>query len=55
MDFTSNTLGIKIGGDDYQSKKHELLSNLLLLSFRENQSDLRKYVEEMAIIRKSIG
>ncbi|AWR96517.1 phosphoenolpyruvate carboxylase [Acidianus sulfidivorans JP7] len=56
VEFLENHLNIKIGGTDYNSKKHNLLSSLALLACKEKKIDeLKEYLKEMAIIRKSIG
>ncbi|EZQ01726.1 phosphoenolpyruvate carboxylase [Candidatus Acidianus copahuensis] len=56
LDFLENNLGIPIGGSDYESKKHVLLSSLALLACKEKrEEELREYIREMAILRKSLG
>ncbi len=56
VEFMQNNLGIKVDNKDFNSRKHVLLSSLLLLACKEEKEDeIRKYAKEMAAIRKSIG
>ena len=49
-------MGVKIGPRSYESKKHALLSQLLMLSLKEKKyNEVKQYAREMAVIRKSIG
>ena len=49
-------LGIRAGPSDYESRKHELLAQLLINSLVEGRKDdAARYMTEMAIIRRSIG
>ncbi|MCH1771757.1 MULTISPECIES: phosphoenolpyruvate carboxylase [Metallosphaera] len=50
------SMGVKIGPRSYESKKHALLSQLLMLSLKEKKyNEVKQYAREMAVIRKSIG
>ncbi|MDT7861708.1 MAG: phosphoenolpyruvate carboxylase [Saccharolobus sp.] len=54
--YIEEVLGVKVGGNDYESRKHGLLSSLFLLSFKEKiYQESKKYIYEMALIRKSLG
>jgi phosphoenolpyruvate carboxylase len=54
--FLEDNLGIKIDNKDFNSKKHVLLSSLLLLACKEKRDEeIKQYAKEMALIRKSIG
>ncbi|ARM77028.1 phosphoenolpyruvate carboxylase [Acidianus manzaensis] len=56
IDFLESQFNIKAGGNDYESKKHNLLSSLALLACKEKKMDeLKDYLKEMALIRRSIG
>lgn len=55
-EFLESQLGIRIGGDNYETKKHGLLTSLVLLACKEKKiEELRHYLREMALIRRSIG
>jgi phosphoenolpyruvate carboxylase len=55
-DFEGEDVGIKTGPSDYDSKKHELLAQILINSLIEGKGeDAVKYVTEMARIRHAIG
>ncbi|MFP3217684.1 MAG: phosphoenolpyruvate carboxylase [Acidianus sp.] len=52
----AESIGIEIGGNDYESKKHVLLSSLALLACKEKKyNEMKEYIKEMALIRKSLG
>ncbi|BDC18296.1 phosphoenolpyruvate carboxylase [Acidianus sp. HS-5] len=52
----AESLGVKMSGTDYESKKHVLLSSLALLACKEKRYDeMKEYIKEMALIRKSLG
>jgi len=54
--FLEDNLGVRVGPKDYESKKHTLLSELLILALREGRiNEAREYIKEMAMIRRSIG
>ncbi|WP_338603842.1 phosphoenolpyruvate carboxylase [Sulfolobus tengchongensis] len=56
INYAEDVIGLKLGGVEYDSKKHILLSSLFLLSFREKIfQESKKYIYEMALIRKSLG
>ncbi len=56
VNYAQDILGIKVGGYDYESRKHILLSSLFLLSLREKiHQESKKYLYEMALIRRSLG
>ncbi|BCU69222.1 phosphoenolpyruvate carboxylase [Stygiolobus caldivivus] len=56
MEFVENQLGIRLGGNDYVSKKHNLMTSLALLALKEGHIDEAKnYILEMAKIRRSLG
>ncbi len=54
---TLEEMGIRAGGpSDYESRKHELLAQLLINSLAEGrEDDTVKYMVEMALIRHAIG
>ncbi|MDT7872686.1 MAG: phosphoenolpyruvate carboxylase, partial [Sulfolobaceae archaeon] len=56
IDFVEHQLGIHIGGNDYVSRKHNLMTSLALLALKEGHIDEAKnYLLEMAKIRRSLG
>ncbi|AAK42423.1 phosphoenolpyruvate carboxylase [Saccharolobus solfataricus] len=56
IDYAESVIGIKLGGIDYDSRKHILMSSLFLLSFKEKiLQESKKYLYEMALIRRSLG
>lgn len=57
MDYKYVEDKIKIKeNEEFEEKKHTVLSELLLLCLKEKRiEEAKKYVEEMAILRKSIG
>ncbi|BDR92534.1 phosphoenolpyruvate carboxylase [Vulcanisaeta souniana] len=53
---TLEEIGIKTGPNNYETKKHELLAQLLINSIIEGkENDAAKYAMEMAQIRHAIG
>lgn len=53
---TLEEMGIKTGPSDYDSRKHELLTQLFINSLVEGkEDDAVKYMVEMALIRHAIG
>ncbi|MFP3346085.1 MAG: phosphoenolpyruvate carboxylase [Sulfolobaceae archaeon] len=56
IDFVEHQLGIHIEGNDYVSRKHNLMTSLALLALKEGHIDEAKnYLLEMAKIRRSLG
>jgi len=54
--FAEEQLGLKIGGNDYVSRKHALMSSLTLVALKEGQvEEAKSYLLEMAKIRRSLG
>ncbi len=56
-EYVENNLGIKVGEDSgYTFKKHRLLSSMFLLSLKEDEvAEAKRFLYEMAIVRKSLG
>ncbi len=56
INFVEKNIGIKLGGNNYNERKHAYLSTLFILALRENKvEEAKNYFLEMALIRKSIG
>ncbi|MEM0122845.1 MAG: phosphoenolpyruvate carboxylase, partial [Saccharolobus sp.] len=56
LEYLEDVIGVKVGGNDYESRKHILLSSLFLLSLKEKiYEESKKYIYEMALIRRSLG
>ena len=56
VEFVEDNLGIKLGGNDYDSLKHTMFSTLVHLALKDNKiQEVRALILEMAKIRKSIG
>jgi len=56
INFVEKNIGIKLGGGNYNERKHAYLSTLFILALRENKvEEAKNYFLEMALIRKSIG
>jgi phosphoenolpyruvate carboxylase len=56
VEYVEDVLGIKLGGDDYATRKHVMMSTLLYLAIKENKmEEAKSLVREMALLRKSIG
>ncbi len=55
VDFVENNLGLHSDGN-YETEKHKLLNSLFLLALKNKKtSEAKKYIYEMAVLRKSLG
>ncbi|BBD72351.1 phosphoenolpyruvate carboxylase [Sulfodiicoccus acidiphilus] len=56
LSFAEEVLGIRIGGEDYESRTHRLLSELVAIALEARRPEEgRKNVLEMALLRKFLG
>ncbi len=56
ISYIENNLGLSLGGKDYATKKHVMLSTLLYLALKEKKVDeVRELLRDMASLRGSIG